>query len=267
MRTAPDGRPRGHGALPDRPGVVAIAGGAALAVPAAVGVAVLGWQPASALALIAAALLVIGGGLRLRRRARERRLARALGAWGRERGLMLVEEHGNPGSTALLRRVGRLGPALLGPLGGDPGALIGLCRTRADGRDDPHGAPFTVAVLRVAAIPGLAVRLGAHEPALAAAVDDWRPLATESAEVDERWTIEVRDGHDPVRVRDLLAPDVIAALAAEDPDVGIEIEAGSLVVWLRGHVGVRGGPPVADGLERLRAAAERWGGRVRDAAG
>jgi hypothetical protein len=267
MQPASDGRLRERLALPGRAGVALLALGAGLVAAAGIAVAASGWQPVSALALIAGALLMIGVGARSWRRARVRRLERLLAAWGRDRGLLLLAAHGNPGSTALLRSVGRLGPVLIGPLADDPHGLVGHCATLADGREDPHGAPFTVAVLRVPAVPGLAIRIGAHAPVLAAVVDDWRPLATESAAVDARRVIEVRDGHDPLAVRALLRPAVLEALLADDPGVGVEIEEGWLVAWLPGHVGARGAPPVADGLERLLAGAGTWAERVRAAAG
>jgi len=263
VQAAVDGRRFAFPAYVDRAGRIAIAVGFGLALVAITAVLAVGWQPFSALGLIIGTLLVIGFALRAFRRARLCRLERALEAWGRPRGFLFVERHGNPSATPLLRRTGLLGPALIGPVGGDPHGLLAHCRTTlVDGRDDRDGDPFSVAIARLSRIDGLGLRIGVHQQWTANALDDWHRLPTESLEIDERFVIEVRAGQDQVRVRSLLEPGVLAAMLEDDAAIGVEIEDGWLVVWQRGNVDPSEG--VAR-FERLLAQAARWERRLRDA--
>lgn len=229
--------------------------GVVLILVAIVLLSIVGWQPVSALGLTLGALLLIGVGIRSLRTTRARRVERALRAWGRDRGFLMMEAHGNPGTTPLLQRVGRLGPVLIGPINCDSAAILAHCATTAGGREDPQGDRFTVAIVRVPTETEFGLRIGTHQTWIDAMLDDWRMITTESLEIDERFRIEARDDHDPVLVRSLLEPTVLAAMLDNGPAVGVEIEDDILVVWCREHAG---STSAIGNLDVLRAQAERW---------
>jgi hypothetical protein len=260
------GRPRqlDRAALPGRLGAPVSLVGLVILVAAAAWWWGRGWDPLVGLVLFAGgALLATPFGI-ARRRAQRLRIERVLAAWGRERGLLLVDRHGNPGGTPLLSSRGLLGPVLLGPVGGDPHGLLGHYAFTVRSGTTTYQAPYTVAIARFEGREGLCVRI--HESILqsgpAAVLDDWAPFPTASAEIHERFAIEVRDGHDPVLVAELLDPVALRDLLEEEVAVAVEIDNGVLVLSVGGHVGVTEGVEDLAWLDVLRERADRWGERI-----
>lgn len=214
-------------------------------------------------ALLVGAAVAVGPFRWARRNAQDRHTRRVLTAWGGERGLSFAPGAGNPSTTPLLRRKGGLGPALVGSVGGDPHGVLAHYTYSVGSGKNRYDVKMSVAMARFAGREGLrvAVRDDAQD-ALGGVFDDWSAFETQSAEVDDRFEIEVREGHDPVQVTELLDPVVLASLLEADLHPLVEVDQGTLVVAIGGHVGLDPGVEDLAWFDFLRARADQWGARI-----
>ena len=222
-----------------------------------------GWAFGTGPLLMVGAVLAVGPFQRAHRHAQARRTERVLTAWGAERGLVFQASADNPRSTPTLKEKGLLAPVLVGAIGGDPnGFLAHYTYVRSNGKNQ-YTVRMSLAVVRFADRDGLRVRISTATWADPGGLfDDWKGLDTASAEVDERFRIEVREGHDPVQVLELLDPVALTGLLDTDPQPALEIDEGVLVVVIGGHVGITPGVEDLAWFEVLRAQADLWGARI-----
>jgi hypothetical protein len=249
-----------------RPGALGLALAAAGAVLVAAG---LGWWLAVEWSFWNGPVIVAGAAVATlpfraaRRRAQARRTEAVLTAWGAERGLVYQAEAGNPRTTPLLRRKGLLGPVLVGPVGGDPHGALGHYTYTVGSGKDRQTVKLSLAMARFEGRDGLRVLIrDGEQVGLEGLFDDWGAFETQSAEVDDRFQVEVRDGHDPVQVTELLDPVVLAALLASEAHPVVEIDEGTLLVHVGGHIGLDPGAEDLALFDLLREQADLWGGRV-----
>ena len=244
-------------------GVVVAGAGAGLLLSALVWWLMADWAVWSGPALLGGAALAVGPFKWARRNAQARRNREVLTAWGAPRGLAYAPGVDNPSTTPLLRRKGGLGPALVGSLGGDPQGVLAHYTYAVGSGKNRYEVKLSLAIARFAGREGLrvAVRDDAHD-ALGGVFDDWSAFETQSAEVDDRFEIEVREGHDPVQVTELLDPVVLTSLLEADLHPLVEIDQGTLVVAIGGHVGLDPGVEDLAWFEFLRARADQWGERI-----
>lgn len=249
-----------------RPGALGLALAAAGAALLAAGVGwwlVVEWSFWNGPAVLAGAAAIALPFRSARRRAQARRTEAVLTAWGAERGLVYQAEAGNPRTTPLLRRKGLLGPVLVGPVGGDPHGALGHYTYIVSSGKDQHAVNLSVAMARFTGREGLRVVIrDGHQVGLEGLFDDWGALETQSAEVDDRFQVEVRDGHDPVQVAELLDPVALTALLASDAHPVVEIDEGTLLVYVGGHIGLDPGAEDLAWFDLLREQADRWGARI-----
>lgn len=251
-----DARPGALGLLISLAGVLLVAGALAWW-------ALAGWTFGTGPALMVGAAVAIVPFQQARRHAQARRNERVLTAWGAERGLVFQASAGNPAATPTLKQKGLLAPVLVGPIGGDPnGFLAHYTYMRSSGKHR-YAVNMTLAVVRFTGRDGLRVRISTETWADPGGLfDDWKGFDTASAEVDERFRIEVREGHDPLQVLELLDPVALTGLLDTDPQPAVEIDEGVLVVAIGGHVGISPGVEDLAWFEVLRAQADAWGARI-----
>jgi hypothetical protein len=250
-------------ARPGPRGIVVAGAGAGLILSALVWWLMADWAFWSGPALLGGAALLVGPFQWARRNAQRRRNRDVLTAWGGPRGLAYAPGAGNPSTTPLLKRKGGLGPALVGSVGGDPqGVLAHYTYTVGSGKNQ-HTVKLSVAMARFEGRDGLRVVVrDGWQVGFEGLFDDWSAFETQSAEVDDRFEIEVREGHDPVQVTELLDPVVLASLLAGEQHPLVEVDAGTLVVAIGGHVGIDPGVEDLAWFEFLRARADQWGARI-----
>jgi hypothetical protein len=224
-----------------------------------------GWQAWSGPALVVAIALVWLPIRRAGSHALERRIERVLEPWGRERGLVFQAFASNPQTTPTLDRGGTLSAVLVGAIGGDPhGFLAHYVYTVRSGKNS-YDVWLSVAVVRFTDREGLRLRLGPAQPLVGDGYgffDGWRGFDTGSAEVDEGYIVETRDGHDPVQLLELLDPVALVQLIdAEEPPM-VEIDNGTLLVAYGGRIGISHGMEDLAWFDRLREQADYWGARI-----
>lgn len=244
-------------------GVVAAGAGVGLVLSALAWWLVAEWAFWSGPALMAGAAAAIGPFQWARRNAQNRRNQRVLTAWGGPRGLAYAPGVDNPSTTPLLRRKGALRPALVGPVGGDPHGVLAHYTYSVSSGKNRYDVKLSLALARFAGRDGLRVVVRDGEQfGFEGLFDDWAAFETQSAEVDGRFEIEVREGHDPVQVTELLDPVVLASLLEADLHPLVEVDQGTLVVAIGGHVGLDPGVEDLAWFEFLRARADQWGARI-----
>lgn len=256
---ARDARPGALGLIAISIGLVAAAGGLYVWLTA-------GWRFWNGPAILAG-LFLVGVPLQFAMRdALERRIASVLEPWAASRGLIYQGEAGNPQTTPTLARKGRLHPALVGPIGGDPHGFLAHYMYMIHSGSKSYQAWMTVAVVRFDGREGLRLRLCRTFDSIwgdsFGFFDDWHGFATGSAEVDDQYTIETRDGSDPVQMRELLDPVALTSLIDHELAPLIEIDNGTLLVAFGGRIGIDSGVEDLAWFDRLRDEADRWGRRI-----
>ena len=253
-------------ARPGRLGVVAIAIGLVVALAGFADWLTGGWHAWNGVAILAG-LFLVGIPLQFAMRdALERRIASVLEPWAASRGLLYQGEAGNPRTTPTLDRNGLLHPALVGPIGGDPHGFLAHYMYMIHSGSTSYQAWMSVAVVRFEGREGLRLRLCRSVDSIwgdsFGVFDDWHGFATGSAEVDDQYTIETRDGNDPVQLRELLDPVALTSLIDEELTPLIEIDDGTLLVAFGGRIGIDPGVEDLAWFDRLRDEADRWGQRI-----
>lgn len=249
-----------------RPGPVGLLiclAGALLGAGALAWWAASGWSFATGPMLMVGALLVVLPIRSTRRQAQARRTERVLTAWGAERGLVFQASTENPSATPTLKERGLLTPVLVGAIGGDPhGFLAHYTYIEGSGKNQ-HAVNQSLAVARFDGREGLRVHIRSADWLNPGGLfDDWKGLNTPSSEINDRFAIEVREGHDPVQVLELLDPVALTALLDTEVQPVVEIDEGHLVIVIGGHVGITPGVEDLAWFELLRTQADAWGARI-----
>lgn len=222
-----------------------------------------GWHPLVGVGLMAGAAGAVGPFQRARRDAQTRRAQRILTAWGAERGLAYQGEVGHPRATPTLDRSALLGPALIGPVGGDEHGVVGHYTYWVKSGKHRYPVPMSVALARIPGHGDLRVTIRESGPGDGRLFDDWKPFATASAEVDERFHIEIGEGADPVLVTELLDPVVLLSMLEGGFHPVVEFSGDWLLVAIGGHAGITDGVEDLAWFDRLREWADVWAARVR----
>ena len=213
--------------------------------------------------------MLVGAGLAYapwhmaRGRAQARRTERVLTAWGAERGLVYQRTTGNPRTTPALKKGGGITHVLVGEIGGDPQGFLAHYTYHEGSGKNRVAVQLSLAVARFEGREGLRVRICPQEWRGSGGIfDDWKDFASSSVEVDERYAIEAREGHDPVQVLELLDPVTMASLLDTAIQPVVEIDEGTLLIMVGGHVGISPGVDDLAWFDLLRAQADTWGARI-----
>lgn len=252
-------------ARPGAAGVVAIVVGLMVGAAALADWLLRGWEFVDGPALLLALLLVAVPLQQARRRALDRRIAAVLKPWAAERGLVFQFSANNPRTTPTLDKGGVLRAVMVGHVGGDAnGYLAHYTYTVSTGKNS-YAVWLTVAIARFEGREGLRLRLGSKAPLAGngfGVFDDWHGFDTGSAEVDELYTVETKEGSDPVQVLELLDPLTLSGLIDASQPPLIEIDNGTLLVAYGGRVGIDRGVDDLVWFDRLREQAAIWGARI-----
>lgn len=195
-------------------------------------------------------------------RAVHQRIRRVLTPWAEERGLVFVGSVDNPRTTPLLRKKGKLTAAMTGPVGGDPEGLLAHYSYTVQHGKTSTTYWFSVALARFDGREGLRVRVFPTSARLAEWFDGWSLFDTKSLEIDERFKVEAAAGHDPLQVTELLDPVTLLQLLEEPVPPIVEIDDGTLMVAMRGRVGVDAGVADLELFDHLRTHADAWRARI-----
>jgi hypothetical protein len=218
-------------------------GRAAIVVPAlAVGAAAAFSTRAVPGVLAGVVLGAIGGFALLWQGATARGVRLALGAWGTDRGLAVVDPAPLPEHMRWIDSTdGRMGPGLAGPIAGGDGGVGHYTYTTGNGKDrEDH--PYTLAWTEIAARDGASVSLGPREfgsglfNGLVGALSAWREVELESVDFERRFALWVSDGTDDLAVRRFFTPATIARCLDEPPAGRLEIGRGVLCLSLERHL-------------------------------
>lgn len=248
---------------PGRRGLIVVGVGVAIVVSAPFAWWLAGWPFWLAPLFLIGLIAIIAPIQTARRNAQQRRSRTVLTGWGESRGLTYQARVAKPATTPLLARRGVLAPALVGSIGGDPRGVLAHYTYWVPAGESQRAVNISLALARFERRDGLRVVVRDGDPLkLGGAFDDWSPFATQSAEVDDRFEVEVREGHDPVQVTELLDPAALASLLEGDRQPMVEIDQGTLVVAIRGHVGIDRGVEDLAWFDVLRARADEWGARI-----
>lgn len=250
-------------ARPGPAGLLVTVGGALVLGAGVLGWLAIGWSWWNGPAVLVGIAMATLPTQRARRHALERRFRAVLEPWAASRGLAFVGGMANPGTTPTLARRGTLSAAMRGPVGGDPdGALAHYVYTIRVGKSS-YPVWLTVAIARVPTGDDLRLRIVREEQQQGLGglglFDDWHAHETVSAEVDDAYAIELGEGHDPLRIAELLDPVALRDLV-DAGDAIIEIDHGTLLLAYGGRLGLDDGDLAL--LDELRALAGVWGARV-----
>lgn len=221
-----------------------------------------GWADLDGWLLGLGAALIIGSFAFAYERAVRHRIQRVLTPWAEQRGLMFIGTVDNPRTTPLLRKRGKITAAMRGPIGGDPeGLLAHYSYTVSHGKSSTTYW-FSLVLARFDGREGLRVRVFPTSARLAEWFDGWDLFDTTSLEIDERFKVEVDDGHDPLQVTELLDPATLLHLLEEPVPPIVEISEGTLVIAMRGRIGIDAAVADLALFDHLRARADEWRARV-----
>lgn len=223
-----------------------------------------GWGDLDAWLLALGGMLILGPLAYGYERAVRNRIRRVLTPWAEERGLVFVGSIDNPRTTPLLRKKGKLTAAMRGPVGGDPeGLLAHYSYTVSHGKSSTTYW-FSIALARFEGRQGLQVRVFPTSARLAEWFDGWDLFDTTSLEIDERFKVEVADDHDPLQVTELLDPLTLLHLLEEPVPPIVEIADATMVIAMRGRIGIDSAVADLALLDHLRDRADEWRARIDD---
>jgi len=254
-----------RGARPGTLGVVAIVVGVAIGAVALADWLVRGWEFVDGPALLVALALIVIPLQQARRRALDRRIAQVLTPWAVARGLVFQPSANNPRTTPTLDKKGVLRAVMVGDVGGDPNGFLAHYSYTVQSGKHSYTVWLTVAVARFDGREGLRLRIGPTTPLAGSGYgvfDEWHGFDTGSVEVDDAYTIETKEGSDPVQVLELLDPVALVELIDVSLSPLIEIDNGTLLVAYGGRFGIDEGVEELVWFERLRDEADRWGARI-----
>lgn len=221
-----------------------------------------GWGDLDAWLLALGLGLIIGPFAWAYERGVRDRIRRVLTDWGAERGLAFVGSVDNPRTTPLLRKKGKITAAMRGMVGGDPeGLLAHYSYTVSEGKNSTTYW-FSLALARFPERPGLRLRVFPTSARLAEWFDRWDLFDTTSLEIDERFKVEVADEHDPLLITELLDPATLLHLLEEPVPPIVEIDRDTLLIAMRGRVGIDRSVPDLTLLDHLRTHADAWRARI-----
>lgn len=250
-------------ARPGRRGLIVVGTGIAMVALAPLAWWLAGWPFWLAPLFPIGLILIIAPIQTARRCAQQRRNRAVLTAWGEPRGLAYKARVPKLATTPLLMRRGVIAPALIGSIGGDPQGILAHYTFWVPSGESQRAVKVSLALAGFAGLDGLRIVIRDGDPLkMGGAFDDWSSFDTESAAVNERFEIEVREGHDPAQITELLDPMTLVSLLEGDRDLMIEIDQGTLVVAIRGHVGIDPGVEDLNWFDVLRARADEWGARI-----
>jgi hypothetical protein len=192
-------------------------------------------------------------------------------AWGRSHGLEFVESPDLGSGTPLLRQGDeqKAENGLTGAIDGHPAILCHYTYTVVTYNTDANGVrtrqeskhPFTVVrlddvsapIARMTLHPRSVLDRGWLDRADSALTPD-RAVELESADLQKRYKLEVRDDVSDMLVRQIFEPSFIV-WCLDEKDVLFELEDGELVVAVKHHLSEQG--PLDALLEQSRAVLQR----------
>ena len=192
-------------------------------------------------------------------------------AWGRGHGLAFVESPSIGSGTSLLRQGDerKAENGLVGEVDGHPAIVCHYTYTVVTYSTDANGVrtrqeadhPFTV--VRLDAVSAPVARMSLHPRSVLdrgwldrvdSALTPDRTVELESADLQKRYKLEVRDDVSDVQVRQIFEPSFIV-WCLDEQDVFFELEDGELVVAVKHHLSEQG--PLDALLEQSRAVLHR----------
>lgn len=214
-------------------------------------------------AIAGVVLGAVGGFALLWQGASARAVRLALEAWGKDRGLAVVDRAPLPERMRWIESTdGEMGPGLTGSIAGGAGGVGHYTYTTGSGKDRTDH-PYTLAWTEIAVRPGASVSLGRREfgsglfTGLVGALSAWREVELESVDFEKRFELWVSDGTDDLVVRSFFTPATIARCLDSPPAGRLEIGGGVLCLSLERHL------LEPEDLTDAAAELERWAHALR----